>query len=181
MNKFQISNFGPIKNLDVELGDLTILLGPQASGKTLFLQLAKLIVDKDYIVQNLLKYNYVIDGDSDKVLNYYFGDRLSSMWKNCTMVKVDGEAFEKCSLLNAENADAKERLFYIPAQRILSISDGRPKNFMEFDISSPYVLRNSSADKCPIRNSWLYRTAFTIALSNVLLPILSNLFNITPP
>lgn len=127
MNKFQISNFGPIKNLDVELGDLTILLGPQASGKTLFLQLAKLIVDKDYIVQNLLKYNYVIDGDSDKVLNYYFGDRLSSMWKNCTMVKVDGEAFEKCSLLNAENADAKERLFYIPAQRILSISDGRPK------------------------------------------------------
>ncbi|MCI6336023.1 MAG: AAA family ATPase, partial [Bacteroidales bacterium] len=61
MNKFQISNFGPIKNLDVELGDLTILLGPQASGKTLFLQLAKLIVDKDYIVQNLLKYNYVID------------------------------------------------------------------------------------------------------------------------
>lgn len=144
MNKFQISNFGPIKNLDVELGDLTILLGPQASGKTLFLQLAKLIVDKDYIVQNLLKYNYVIDGDSDKVLNYYFGDRLSSMWKNCTMVKVDGEAFEKCSLLNAENADAKERLFYIPAQRILSISDGRPKNFMEFDISSPYVLRNFS-------------------------------------
>lgn len=82
MNKFQISNFGPIKNLDVELGDLTILLGPQASGKTLFLQLAKLIVDKDYIVQNLLKYNYVVDGDSDKVLNYYFGDRLSSMWKN---------------------------------------------------------------------------------------------------
>lgn len=144
MNKFQISNFGPIKNLDVELGDLTILLGPQASGKTLFLQLAKLIVDKDYIVQNLLKYNYVIDGDSDKVLNYYFGDRLSSMWKNCTMVKVDGEAFEKCSLLNAENADARERFFYIPAQRILSISDGRPKNFMEFDISSPYVLRNFS-------------------------------------
>lgn len=31
--------------------------------------------------------------------------------------------------------------FYVPAQRILRLSDGRPKNFMEFDLSTPYVLR----------------------------------------
>jgi len=38
----------------------------------------------------------------------------------------------------------EEEVFYIPAQRIFSISDGRPKNFMEFDISTPYVLRSFS-------------------------------------
>lgn len=144
MKKFQISNFGPIKNLDVELGDLTILLGPQASGKTLFLQLAKLVVDCNYIAQQLQKYNYAIDGNPDKILNYYFGDRLSSMWGSDTTVKVDNMAFEKRCLLNMKNVETNEKLFYIPAQRILSISDGRPKNFMEFDITSPYVLRNFS-------------------------------------
>lgn len=38
----------------------------------------------------------------------------------------------------------KESVFYIPAQRILSIADGRPKNFMEFDWDTPYVLRRFS-------------------------------------
>ena len=50
MDSFKITNFGPINKVDVQLGDLTILLGPQASGKTLFLQMLKLLVDKDHIV-----------------------------------------------------------------------------------------------------------------------------------
>ena len=78
MDSFKITNFGPINKVDVQLGDLTILLGPQASGKTLFLQMLKLLVDKDHIVQTLARYNYVTNKQ--------------------------------------------------PAQRILSISDGRPKN-----------------------------------------------------
>ena len=52
MDSFKITNFGPINKVDIQLGDLTILLGPQASGKTLFLQMLKLLVDKDHIVQN---------------------------------------------------------------------------------------------------------------------------------
>lgn len=39
MDSFRITIFGPINKVDVQLGDLTILLGPQASGKTLFLQM----------------------------------------------------------------------------------------------------------------------------------------------
>lgn len=144
MKTIQISNFGPIKDLNVELGDLTILLGPQASGKTLFLQMMKLLVDKDHTVQTLIRYNYVIDRNPDKILNYYYGDRLSSMWKKETKVKMDNKLYKKGFLLSEEKADAKEQLFYIPAQRILSIADGRPKNFMEYDISTPYVLRNFS-------------------------------------
>ena len=143
MECMKLKNFGPIKNLNIQLGDLTILLGPQASGKTLFLQMLKLLVDQNHIVQTLTRYNYVIDKQPDKILNYYFGDRLSTMWKKETLVESDGRNYKKNFLLRV-GEDVGEKVFYIPAQRILSISDGRPKNFMEYDISSPYVLRNFS-------------------------------------
>ena len=139
----RIANFGPIKDLHIELGDFTILLGPQASGKTIFLQLLKLLIDKDHIIQTLARYNYVIDKQPDKILNYYLGDRLSSMWKKETAIELDGKRYKKGFLLGPTQ-DIKEKVFYIPAQRILTISDGRPKNFMEYDISSPYILRNFS-------------------------------------
>lgn len=139
-----IMNFGPINNVDIHLGDLTILLGPQASGKTLFLQMLKLLIDKNHIIQTLARYNYVTDKQPDKILNYYFGDRLSSMWKKDTVVKADGKRHTKSFLMSQSAESAIEEVFYVPAQRILSISDGRPKNFMEYDISSPYVLRNFS-------------------------------------
>ncbi len=120
------------------------MLGPQASGKTLFLQMLKLLIDKDHVVQTLTKYNYIVDKQPDQILNYYFGDKLSSMWTKSTCVQVDEKVIKKRILMENECEDAQERVFYVPAQRILSISDGRPKNFMEYDISSPYVLRNFS-------------------------------------
>lgn len=144
MKQIKLSGFGPIHSADVRLGDLTILIGPQASGKTLFLQMLKLLVDKDYIVQTLTRYNYVTDKQPDQILNYYLGENLSTMWTKDTEVLADGNRFEKGFLMNIGDAEAPERLFYVPAQRILSISDGRPKNFMEYDISSPFVLRNFS-------------------------------------
>lgn len=144
MNSFKIINYGPINKIDVQLGDLTILLGPQASGKTLFLQMLKLLIDKNHIVQTLARYNYVTNKQPDQILNYYFGDRLASMWKDDTVIEADGKSYKKSFLLKQEADNAVEKVFYVPAQRILSISDGRPKNFMEYDISSPYVLRNFS-------------------------------------
>ena len=144
MNSFKITNFGPINKVDIQLGDLTILLGPQASGKTLFLQMLKLLIDKDHIVQTLARYNYVTNKQPDQILNYYFGDKLSSMWKDDTVIEADGRNYKKSFLLSQKTGNAVEKVFYVPAQRILSISDGRPKNFMEYDISSPYVLRNFS-------------------------------------
>lgn len=144
VSNIKIDQFGPINSLDISLGNLTILLGPQASGKTLFLQLLKLLIDKDYTVQTLSRYNYVMDKQPDNILNCYFGDKLSSLWKNDTIVVADGQRYKKGFLLSNGIPNAKESLFYIPAQRILSIADGRPKNFMEYDISSPFVLRNFS-------------------------------------
>lgn len=139
-----LKDFGPISNLDINLGDLTILIGAQASGKTLFLQMLKLLVDKDQIITTLNKYNYVTEGNVNNILNCYMGEGLSKLWTSETNIQLNGKPFHKEELLRKPDENAKESLFYVPAQRILSIADGRPKNFMEFDISAPYVLRNFS-------------------------------------
>jgi hypothetical protein len=39
--RLRIENFGPIVEAEVEFGDLTVFVGPQATGKSLFLQVFK--------------------------------------------------------------------------------------------------------------------------------------------
>ena len=60
MTRLKVEHFGPIKSVDVSLGDLNILIGPQASGKSLFLELFKLVMDHANIVDVLRKYNYIL-------------------------------------------------------------------------------------------------------------------------
>lgn len=137
--KFSIKDFGPIKQADIEFGDLTVLIGPQASGKSLLLELFKLVKDKSHVTSTLKKYNYILNKtDNMPFLEYYFGEGMSQLVGECTHLEFNGAKVSLQATLGKENA---ESVFYIPAQRILSISDGRPKNFMEFDITTPYVLR----------------------------------------
>lgn len=146
MNYLKVENFGPIGKADVKFGDLTFLVGAQASGKSLFLELLKLLEDKDAIVATLKKYNYIINRNNPtNLLDAYFGNGLSGIWTKNTKIKYDGrDGFSVYSLMKGNVEDAEEKLFYIPAQRIFSISDGRPKAFSEFDPTSPYVLRQFS-------------------------------------
>lgn len=132
MQKLKVKNLGPIKEADVTLGDLTILVGEQASGKSLFLQVMKLVLDKTHILNTLERYNYVVNKSPENILTLYFGEGMSGVWTDGTCIaSADTEICRKSSLLEKDGVE-KESLFYIPAQRILSISDGRPKNFMEF-------------------------------------------------
>jgi predicted ATPase len=41
----QLKNIGPIKDADIRFGDLTVFVGPQASGKSIALQFLKLVLD----------------------------------------------------------------------------------------------------------------------------------------
>ena len=145
MTKLKVENFGPIKSVEVNFGDLNILVGPQASGKSLFLELFKLVMDKNSIVETLSKYNYVLSKtDMAPVLDYYFGEGLHTLFAKDTNIEVSDRKFAITDLLKPSKRNLKESVFYIPAQRILGISDGRPKNFMEFDGSAPFVLKNFS-------------------------------------
>lgn len=144
LRELNIKNFGPIKDVHLRFGDLTILIGAQASGKSLCLQLLKLLLDKRHVVSTMDKYNYVIAKNPDNILNFFFGEGLAGLWSEDTLISNGEGTYKKNGLLGKSAPDVKEQLFYIPAQRIISISDGRPKNFMEFDSSTPFVLRQFS-------------------------------------
>lgn len=145
--RLKVESFGPIKSVDLNMGDLNILIGPQASGKSLFLELFKLVVDSANIMDVLRKYNYILSKtDVNPFLDLYFGEGLHSLFTDKTRIQYGNKSFSISDLLKPAKSKlgAKEAVFYVPAQRILGISDGRPKNFMEFDGSTPYVLKNFS-------------------------------------
>ena len=48
-NKLSLKSVGPIQSADVAFGDLTVIVGPQATGKSIFLQTLKLVLDRDHI------------------------------------------------------------------------------------------------------------------------------------
>lgn len=148
--ELNIKNFGPIQEASIDFGDLTFLIGPQASGKSLSLELFKLMLDQQHIISTLRSYNYILSKtDASNIIDWYFGDGLSGLFKDNTDISYAGQRFSLTDLLRTLSKQKasdvqKETVFYIPAQRILSISDGRPKNFMEYDTSTPYVLRRFS-------------------------------------
>lgn len=150
MEELTIKNFGPIKEAHIAFGDLTFLVGPQASGKSLSLELLKLIIDKQHIISTLRNYNYILSKtDAKNILECYFGEGLSGIFQKETDISFCGNPFSSQDLLKVlakqkASEQQREAVFYVPAQRILSIADGRPKNFMEFDTSTPYVLRRFS-------------------------------------
>ena len=136
-----IKNFGPIGNAEIQFADLTILVGPQACGKSILLQMFKLLKDKKHILQTLDKYSYIVNKNPDNILEAYFGEGISRIWTEESNISINGKEKKKSSLLGMSQTEETEEVFYIPAQRILSMNDGRLKNFMEFDNTTPYVLK----------------------------------------
>jgi len=142
MKQLKVTSFGPINQAEVNFGDLTLFVGPQASGKSIFLQLLKLLIDKNNIRKAVEQFGYVWKNDTE-ILNLFFGEDMADIWGNDSQINFDGNNIVKNFLMGRMSKSKKfdEQLFYVPAQRILSIADGRPKTFMEFDTSAPYVLR----------------------------------------
>jgi predicted ATP-dependent endonuclease of OLD family len=99
-----IKNMGPIKEADIEFGDLTVLVGPQASGKSIFLQMLKLILDKDHIRGTLENqgYHFEKNNDTDKFLNRYFGEGLSNMWTPNTEIFIGTKKINKDFFKNSQ-------------------------------------------------------------------------------
>ena len=143
MEHFKIENLGPIHNVDIEFGDLTFFVGPQASGKSICLEALKLIKDRSKIISTLEQYNYIIDRDPKRLLNGYFGEGLSKLWNESTKVVLDERNLTLDTLTKKEDG-GENTIFYIPAQRIVCMGDGYPKFFNDFTIITPYVLRDFS-------------------------------------
>lgn len=83
INRFKVTNLGPIAEADVEFGDLTILTGPQATGKTLFLETFNLLSEDILLAidTNHLK-------NDDEIVDFFYGDNMHSIISEKTKILV---------------------------------------------------------------------------------------------
>lgn len=140
-NKLYIENFGPIGNIEMEFGDLTFVVGPQAGGKTIALETLKLAIDSKAIIDVLNKNNY-LTGKVENVINLYYGKGMAAMWRPETRIELNGTPFEKKDLApNVGKEKPSETVFYIPAQRVTSILEGAGKSFSSYSTETPFVNR----------------------------------------
>lgn len=139
-----LKNVGQIKDAHVEFGDLTVIVGPQATGKSIFLQWLKLAVDKPAILEEFKKFNIDFQNDPKGFLDLYFGDGMQSIWSQHSSVTVDGKVRDLAGFMRQSPGSKDERLFFIPAQRVMSLREGMSRPFTDYRAGDPFVLREFS-------------------------------------
>lgn len=146
MKSLKVSRFGPIHEGTVEFGDLTLLVGPQATGKSLFLQLHKLLEDIGAVKAELQRFNLRWNGDISSFLELYFGEGMSNLYnREQTHIVEDGQPVDLAHYVTRRRPREKEeRMFYIPAQRVITIRDGLTRPFTDYRAGDPFVVREFS-------------------------------------
>lgn len=141
MNTLKVSRFGPIHEAEVTFGDLTVFVGPQATGKSIFLQVVKLLLDFPAIRNEFKHFNIEWGGRLANFLELYFGEGMSGMYDaQQTTIVADEKAVNLENILRG-GRQQKERVFYIPAQRVMSLREGTTRPFTDFRAGDPFVLR----------------------------------------
>lgn len=143
MRRLTLRNFGQIRAADVELGDLTVLVGRQASGKTLFLETLKLAVDAGHIHSQLTRHGLEWNRSQDDFFDLYLGEGMHSVVEPESEIAVDGRVQPIDSFVRKRKA-SNNRVFYVPAQRVLTVQQGWPQPFQSFGTQDPYVVREFS-------------------------------------
>ena len=148
MNRLHVKKFGPIHEADIRFGNLTVLVGPQASGKSLFVQLFKAVVDAGAIRADLNRYGFDWRHGGSVVGDYcglYFGGGLNGLVTPATSIHRDGKLLAFSSIAKpGGRSSPDESVFLIPAQRVLVLQDGWPKPFMGYSVGDPYCMRRFS-------------------------------------
>ncbi len=143
MTRFEIEHLGPIAEARVDVADLTVLTGPQASGKSVWLQVFKLWKDCGRIRQMLKQYAFAWDGTED-FSELYFGEGMRHLWNSSSCVRGNGQPFVISPSCDEGKSSKNDAVFYIPAQRVLAVQRGWPAPFMDFGAEVPFVVKNFS-------------------------------------
>src|SRR5690349_11920854 len=151
-NVLELNDVGPIRRAQVHFGDLTVLVGPQATGKSILLELLKLVLDRDSIFRTLRRYGFEWEGRWEDFSTLYFGEGTSRLWKPAeSRMKWNGKSIDVKQFVrrqadrSAPSIPSAERCFFVPAQRVLALSrEGWLRPFADYKVGDPYVLRDFS-------------------------------------
>ena len=142
--RLKLSKFGPIVDADIAFGDLTVFVGPQATGKSILLQLLKLLLDRRHIHMEMKRFGLEWGKSVKEFLQLYFGEGMEGLWlPGHTTLTMSGKHLQPGFLVTSRKSapPVKESLFYIPAQRVMSVRDGQTRPFSEYRSGDPFVLR----------------------------------------
>jgi len=146
MTTLQISNLGQIRQANLNFGDLTVLVGPQATGKSITLQLFKLLVDTGYVQHELRRHGMDWEKKLPNFFDLYFGEGMKSIWRDNSTVSWNGSSVEMTTLVERMKRKGDEKLFFIPAQRVLALRDGWPRPFTDYAPGDPFAVREFSEE-----------------------------------
>jgi hypothetical protein len=142
----QLKHIGPIQEADIEFGDLTVLVGPQATGKSIFLQFLKLLLDTGPIFRTLHKHGLDWDRKADRLLELYLGEGTKGIWRTGqSEISWNGKPYRLDELARSKKKAVKEKSFFIPAQRVLTLSrEGWLRPFTDYRPGDPFCVRDFS-------------------------------------
>src|SRR5438445_9404814 len=135
---------GQMNEADITFGDLTVFVGPQATGKSIALQFLKLMVDTGYVQHELKGYGLDWSGRLPEFFDAYFGEGMRSIWRDASKVSFNGKPIDMVQLLGRMRRTRDEVAFFIPAQRVLTLRDGWPRPFSDYSPGDPFAVREFS-------------------------------------
>jgi len=140
-----IKNVGQIEAASLTFGDLTVFVGPQATGKSIALQLLKLVVDAGQVQDELGRYGLDWSGKLSDFLDVYFGEGMHAIWKqDKSSINWQGREIDLEQMAKRKRRAKDENLFFIPAQRVLTLRDGWPRPFTDYTPGDPFAVREFS-------------------------------------
>ena len=136
---------GQITEASLTFGDLTVFVGPQATGKSIALQMLKLVVDAGQVQEEMRKYGLDWSRQLPRFLDVYFGEGMHGIWKaGSSRIQWDGSSVDLEKMAKRQQRVKVESLFFIPAQRVLTLRDGWPRPFTDYAPGDPFAVREFS-------------------------------------
>ena len=144
MERIHLTSLGQISEADITFGDMTVFVGEQASGKSLFLQLVKLILDAEPIIRTLKTHGFDWHQNPAEFLYLYFGEGMEGTWSDATQIAVDNQEFALAKVCARKSRRKAESVCMIPAQRVVTLKDGWPRGFTDYASGAPYTVKQFS-------------------------------------
>jgi len=142
--RLRISELGPIASIDLQIGDLTVLVGPQASGKSIALQMLKLAAEYPAIKKTLIDHGYNPIRSKEEFLSDYLGEGMGKIWHDKSRISLDGKQLTYNLIKGSNYKNAKHSVFYIPAQRVMTFENEWPRRFTGYTSATPFATREFS-------------------------------------
>ena len=144
-DRLRLTNVGQMSHAEVSFGDLTVLVGPQATGKSIFLQFLKLMADRGFVQQELRRHGLEWDDSLDDFFEVYLGEGMQGVWNVRRSRAVwNHKPVDMTQHILRKARSKTESVFFIPARRVLTLSRGWPRPFTDYSPGDPFAVRDFS-------------------------------------